>query len=99
MSMELANILGWIATTLFTICYVPQIIKMHKQKTVDGASFWLFGISFVANIVALAYAALINQKPLQVKYTLALAFLAVTIFVYIKVWRTNEKLKVVQKEK
>ncbi len=97
--METANILGWTATTLFTSCYIPQIIKMHKKKTVDGASFWLFGISFIANIVAFAYATLINQRPLQVKYTLGLAFLAITMFVYIKVWRANEKLKVAQNKK
>ena len=31
--MELSQILGWIATFLFTICYIPQIIKTYKTKT------------------------------------------------------------------
>ncbi|MDP3710180.1 MAG: PQ-loop repeat-containing protein, partial [bacterium] len=73
--MDLTSVLGWTATILFTICYVPQIIKNHKTKTVEGLSFLLLFISFIANIVALWYATLIRQLPLQTKYILALTFL------------------------
>jgi len=83
--MELATTLGWIATTLFTICYIPQIIKTLQTKTVAGLSFWLLGISFIANIVALWYATLIHQRPLQIKYILAMLFLLFTIFAYERV--------------
>ncbi len=89
--MELAPILGWIATILFTVCYIPQIIKTHKTKTVEGLSFLLLFISFVANIIALWYATLINQAPLQIKYILALLFLAATIALYIRVYQRNKK--------
>ena len=90
--METASILGWTATTLFTACYIPQIIKTWRTKTVEGLSFLLLAISFVANIVAFCYATLINQRPLQTKYTLALIFLALTIGVYIKVYlKTKHK--------
>jgi MtN3 and saliva related transmembrane protein len=77
----LAQSLGWTATFLFTICYLPQIIKTIRTKTVDGLSIWLFRIQFVANIVALCYATLIDQRPLQIKYTLALILLAVVLVV------------------
>ena len=83
--MDLTEILGWVATTLFTVCYIPQIIKTSQTKTVDGLSFWLLLISFVANIVALCYATLIKQPPLQIKYILALVFLGVCIYLYLKV--------------
>lgn len=85
--MELSSILGWVATTLFTACYIPQIIKTHKTQTIDGLSFWLLFISFVANIIALCYATLIDQRPLQIKYTAALIFLSITITLYIQVAR------------
>lgn len=80
----LANILGWTATVLFTLCYVPQIIVTLKQKTTKGLSFWMIAIQFIANIIALVYATLISQAPLQIKYILALVFLSVCIFTYLR---------------
>ncbi len=85
--MELAATLGWIATVLFTVCYIPQIIKTAKTKTVEGLSFLLLFLQFIGNIVALWYASLINQPPLIVKYILALVFLAVCLFLY---WRVSK---------
>ena len=91
--MELAPLLGWIATILFTVCYIPQIIKTAKTKTVEGLSFLLLFIQFIANIIALWYATLINQSPLVVKYILGLLFLAICITLYIKVKLNHSKLQ------
>ena len=96
--MELSAILGWTATALFTFCYVPQIIKTSKTQTVDGLSFWLLFISFIANIVALWYATLISQPPLQIKYIGALIFLAICIYLYWKVAKKNPTKSVNQKD-
>lgn len=95
--MTFAMALGWIATFLFTICYVPQIIKTLKTQSVSGLSFGLLAIQFLANIVALWYASLISQPPLQIKYILGLFFLALCMLVYVHVYRrgvTAEKSKV-----
>lgn len=83
--MTTAALLGWIATFLFTICYVPQIIKTLKTKKIDGLSFWLFFIQFIANIIALWYATLIAQPPLQIKYALGIVFLIICMGAYIRV--------------
>ncbi len=72
--MELTATLGWVATTLFTICYIPQIVKTARTNTVDGLSFWLLFISLIANMVALWYAARIAQTPLIVKYVGGIIF-------------------------
>ncbi len=88
--MDLTQILGWTATTLFTICYIPQIIKTYKKQTIDGLSFWLLFISLIANMVALFYATLIKQVPLQVKYVLGLVFLVVCLVLYFKVHLKNK---------
>ncbi|MBI4372135.1 MAG: PQ-loop repeat-containing protein [Candidatus Omnitrophica bacterium] len=84
--VDMDQVLGWIATTLFTICYIPQMLKTYRTKTVDGLSFRLLFISFIANIVALCYATLIKQQPLQIKYTLAMVFLGGCIYLYLKVY-------------
>ena len=84
--MQLSDALGWIATILFSICFIPQMLKTYKTKTVDGSSFRLLLISFVANIIALWYATLIKQPPLQIKYFLAIIFLAGCIYLYLKIY-------------
>lgn len=68
----MAEILGWIATFLFTILIIPQIIKTIKIKKVDEVSLGLYILLLLANIVALVYAILINQPPLLIKYVLGI---------------------------
>ena len=83
--MNISSILGWVATALFTICYIPQIIKTLKTKTTAGLSPWLLIISLVANIVALIYALMIGQAPLITKYVLGIIFVSFCLGVYYKI--------------
>jgi hypothetical protein len=57
------QILGWIATAMFTTIYFPAIGK-HYQR--------MLMVALVANIIALCYATLISQPPLQTKYIIAI---------------------------
>lgn len=61
------------------------MVKTHRMKTVEGLSFRLLFISFVANIIALWYATLIKQPPLQIKYILAMVFVGACIYLYLRV--------------
>lgn len=83
--MELSQILGWIATTLFTAMYIPQIYRTWKTKKVDDVSLIMFITGFIANIDALCYATLIKQAPLQFKYSAALALIGAYLIVYFTV--------------
>jgi uncharacterized protein with PQ loop repeat len=91
--MDLAAQLGWIATFLFTVCYIPQIVTTLRTKTVRGLSFSLLFIQFIANIVALWYATLIVQPPLQIKYVLGILFLLFCMGVYLHVFYKHDKKK------
>ncbi|MFC1570655.1 PQ-loop repeat-containing protein, partial [Candidatus Omnitrophota bacterium] len=84
--MQLSDVLGWTATILFSVCFIPQMLKTYRTKTVDGLSFRLLFISFLANIIAFWYATLIKQPPLQIKYIIALVFLAGCIYLYLKIY-------------
>jgi len=95
--MLLQDALGWIATILFTICYIPQIMKTYRTKTIEGLSFRLLFISFVANIVALCYATLIKQPPLQIKYILAMVFVGICIYFYLKIYLSLNSRRVEEK--
>ncbi|HLD73214.1 MAG TPA: PQ-loop repeat-containing protein [Candidatus Nanoarchaeia archaeon] len=80
--MEIAQILGWIATFLFSIMVIPQIIKTIKSKDTSGVSLLLFVIFLIANIIALIYAILIYQLPLIIKYIVAI----ITTITYILIF-------------
>lgn len=82
--MELSQALGYIATILFSIMYLPQIVKTLRIKSVKEISLPMFILGFIANIIALWYAILINQTPLIVKYTIALGVLGIYIIIYLK---------------
>ena len=89
--MQLTNMLGWTATALFIVCFIPQILKTIKTRTIDGLSFRLLLISFIANIIAFAYATRIQQPPLQIKYVLSLLFLSICLYLYLKVFFSRKK--------
>lgn len=91
--MQFSDILGWTATVLFTICYIPQMVKTYKTKTIAGLSFRLLFISFIANIIAFWYATLIKQNPLRVKYALAILFLIGCIYLYLRVYFKHSRQK------
>jgi len=84
--MDAAQILGWIATILFSLMLIPQIIKTIRTKDTSGVSLSLFIIYLVANIIAFTYAFLIRQDPLLIKYFIAAitAITYISIFIYFK---------------
>ncbi|MFA6023057.1 MAG: PQ-loop repeat-containing protein [Candidatus Pacearchaeota archaeon] len=84
--MDIAQILGWTATILFSIMIIPQIIKTIKSKDTKGVSLLLFIIFLIANIIALIYAIMINQSPLMIKYTIAIVttLFYIGLFIYYK---------------
>lgn len=87
--MQLEQLLGWTATTLFSVALVPQIIKTLKRKSTEGVSVWLFVIFFIANIIALIYALLIIQPPLIIKYVLGILESVFYIIVFAIYYRRN----------
>ena len=94
--MDLSQILGWIATFLFSIMIIPQMMKTIRTKDTSGVSLLLFIIYFVANIIALTYAFLINQTPLIIKYVIAL--ITTTIYLGLYWVYYNRKQKAAQQK-
>lgn len=78
----LAQILGWVATFLFSVALIPQIYKTLKTRSAEGISSPLFIINLVANVIALVYALLIQQGPLVLKYIVALLLTTLYLVVY-----------------
>jgi MtN3 and saliva related transmembrane protein len=81
--MDIAQLLGWVATILFSVMLVPQIIKTIKTKDTRGVSLLLFVTYLVANIIALIYAFMINQPPLIIKYLIGIATAELYLVVFL----------------
>ncbi len=84
--MEIAQLLGWTATFLFSIMVIPQMIKTIRSRDTRGVSLLLFIIFLVANVIALIYAILISQPPLIIKYVIAIvttiAYIGIFLYYY-----------------
>lgn len=89
--MDIAQIFGWIATILFSIMLIPQIVKTIKTKDTSGVSLLLFIIYLIANIFALIYAMMIYQAPLILKY--AIAIITALLYIILFIIYFNEKKK------
>lgn len=89
--MDLPQILGWIATFLFSIMIIPQMIRTVKSKDTSGVSLMMFIIFLIANIIALSYALLINQVPLIIKYIIALITTVIYLVLYGVYYRRKKK--------
>ena len=94
--MDLAQLLGWIATFLFSIMLIPQIIKTIKLKDTKGVSLLLFITYLIANIIALIYAFMINQPPLTIKYLLGIISAEIYIIIFLYYYKRKTKENNVQ---
>ena len=81
--MDITQLLGWIATILFTIMLIPQIFKTIKSRDTKGVSLLLFITYLIANVIALIYALLIAERPLVIKYLLGIITAEIYIIVFI----------------
>jgi len=86
MKIILTQILGWIATIIFLIMPIPQIIKTLKCKSIEDVSIKMYVLYLLGNIIALVYAFLILQPALIFKYFLSglIAIFYLTIYYKIK---------------
>ncbi|MBI2102786.1 PQ-loop repeat-containing protein [Candidatus Woesearchaeota archaeon] len=93
--MDIAQVLGWIATVLFSIMVIPQMVKTIKSKDTNGVSLLLFVIFLIANIIALTYAIMISQPPLIIKYIIAIITTVAYIIIFLYYYQKKKKSQVV----
>ncbi len=96
--MELAQVFGWIATGLFSLMIIPQMIKTIKSKDTKGVSLLLFVVYLIANAAALVYAFFINQFPLILKYEIAILNTIVYIILFVYYSRRQKRRQLSSRE-
>jgi uncharacterized protein with PQ loop repeat len=75
------NIVGWLLVLIWAVYQLPQLIKIHKSKSVDGFSFFLVSFIGIGNIVEWFAAYLLNL-PMQTHLIASRGVLIYFILIY-----------------
>ena len=62
--MENIDILGYVAASLTTIAFVPQVVKTWKSKSTEDISLTMFILFNVGIGLWLAYGIILGAKPI-----------------------------------
>ena len=78
------DILGYLAGTLTTICFIPQAYKIIRQKNVEGLSLAMY-ITFTCGVsLWLVYGLYIHNAPMTVFNLLTFMLSAIIVYNIIK---------------
>ena len=78
------EILGWIATAAFAMCFWPQLYKSWKTKSVGDISVWSWVIQTIGYGTGLSYGIWLKQGPLIFGYIHGFLCSVVFIILYLK---------------
>lgn len=79
-TMQLPDLVGFLAATLTTISFVPQALHTFKTKDVSGISLGMYSAFTLGVALWLVYGVLLGAWPVVIANIITLA-LAVTILV------------------
>ena len=65
--------IGFVAGTLTTLSFVPQVVHILRMKRADDLSWWAFGTFTVGVAMWLAYGLLLDAAPIIVANVVMLA--------------------------
>jgi len=77
-----AEICGWISSIGFILCFIPQIVRTWRLKSVDDISMWVYILLFIAYGFSTIYGVNLNEWPLICKdlIGLSLSWLMIVMF-------------------
>ncbi len=84
MNMTILDNLGIIAGSLTTGSFVPQLVRIVKEKTTKEISLGMFLMSFMGLNCWLVFGILLGSKPIIVSNTLSIAMVSVIILYKLK---------------
>ena len=78
------DIIGYIAGTLTTICFIPQAYKIIRDKNIEGISLSMYIVFLCGVLLWLAYGLMLSNMPIIIFNILTAALTSVIIFNIIK---------------
>ena len=79
--MNLAELLGWLASIFTTIIFLPQLIKALNTKMTKDISMLMLILSLIGNSLWFAHSSLTGNLPLRVCATLII-LITITLMVF-----------------
>jgi MtN3 and saliva related transmembrane protein len=74
------EILGFVAATLTTAAYIPQVIRTIKTKSTEDLSLAMFSMMFTGMVCWMVYGFLIDNKPLIIANIIASGLSFIILF-------------------
>jgi MtN3 and saliva related transmembrane protein len=84
MNKNLISALGFLAGTLTTLAYLPQVIKSWRTKSADDISLGMFLLLVAGISVWVVYGILINSTPLVLFNSVTLGEAGIILYVKIR---------------
>lgn len=60
----ISNFIGTLATIFGCVCYIPQIVKICKEKNADNISNCYLSLHMISNMLWITYSIMILSYPL-----------------------------------
>ncbi len=71
--MQTIDLIGYIAATLTTASFVPQVMQTFKTKDVSGISLWMYSAFTIGIAMWLVYGFLISAWPIVIANAVTLS--------------------------
>lgn len=68
----MALILGYVAATLTTVAFLPQVVRLYRTKNTEAISTWMYSIFSVGVLLWLIYGCIIEAWPIVVANAITL---------------------------
>lgn len=78
------QVCGYMASVLYTVSLLPQIIKVAQTKSVDDISVWFLLLHFSAAVLMFVYAISIGVYPVLINNGANVICCAVLFLLYFK---------------
>lgn len=70
---------GYVSAGLFITCYIPQIVRTWRIKSVDDLSIWTWVCILFAHLFGVSYAVGIHAFPLLLNHMVGMSLSSIII--------------------
>jgi MtN3 and saliva related transmembrane protein len=88
-SMELSDVLGYVAATLTTFSFVPQAWRTFRTKDVSGISTRMYSVFTLGVAVWLAYGIVLGEVPMMIANSTTLVLACAVLVMKLKYGKRN----------
>jgi MtN3 and saliva related transmembrane protein len=85
--MQISDVLGYLAATLTTVSFVPQVWRTFRTKDVSGISLKMYSVFTLGIAVWLAYGIVLGEVPMMIANSVSLVLASAVLVMRIRYGR------------